>query len=246
MKKILLTSSIGTYQKIENKKIPIPIDNSNHIVDIIKESLSIQSQIVLIPSDPKDFQSNDENLHVIKQSFLMSNLPFQQITVMDDRNKLYMEDIQKADIIILGGGHLPTQNKWFKEIQLKEKLQNYKGLIIGQSAGSMNCAQTVYSCPELEEEVSDPNFKRWIDGLSLTNINIFPHYQLFKTLEIVGKNLINDFVMKDSFICPIYALNDGSFIEINKDQNIIYGECFKIWNGQIIKINDNQNKAPLT
>ena len=44
----------------------------------------------------------------------------------------------------------------------------------------MNCADTVYAGPELEGEAIDPLYERWITGLGLTDINIFPHFQSLK------------------------------------------------------------------
>ncbi len=56
------------------------------------------------------------------------------------------------DVILLGGGHVPTQNAFMERIGLKERLRKYEGLIIGWSAGSMNCAEIVYAAPKLEGE----------------------------------------------------------------------------------------------
>ena len=52
------------------------------------------------------------------------------------------------DVILLGGGHVPTQNKFFKEIRLREKIKDFDGIIIAISAGSMNSADIVYCQPE--------------------------------------------------------------------------------------------------
>ena len=48
-----------------------------------------------------------------------------------------------TDLIILAGGHVPTQNRYFQEINLKSLLKNYQGVILGISAGTMNSAETV-------------------------------------------------------------------------------------------------------
>ena len=56
----------------------------------------------------------------------------------------------------------------------------------------MNCADTVYAGPELEGEAIDPLYKRWITGLGLTDINIFPHFQSLKDDFLDGQRLIED------------------------------------------------------
>jgi len=44
------------------------------------------------------------------------------------------------DVVILAGGHAPTQNAFFHKIKLKELLKIFDGIVIGISAGTMNCA----------------------------------------------------------------------------------------------------------
>ena len=110
-------------------------------------------------------------------SFEMT-LPFKNYDFLCPSAKDRAEElIKKADFIFLCGGHLPTQNKFFNDIGLKELLKNTNALIVGGSAGSMNCADIVYCPPELEEEVLDENFNRYLKGLGLTNINILPHFE---------------------------------------------------------------------
>ena len=46
----------------------------------------------------------------------------------DTRNKEDAGRIPETDVIIIAGGHVPTRNAFMKEIGLKEKLENYKGL----------------------------------------------------------------------------------------------------------------------
>ncbi len=60
--------------------------------------------------------------------------------------------MENIDVIVLTGGHVPTQNKFIKQLRLRECLLNYNGIIVAWSAGSMNCADVVYAGPEFEEE----------------------------------------------------------------------------------------------
>ena len=92
---------------------------------------------------------------------------------------LSKEKLLNYDVILLAGGHVPTQNRYFKEIDLK-KIKDFQGIVIGIIAGSMNCAHTVYVQPGESGESLDPNFKRRILGLNLTKQNILPHYQMVK------------------------------------------------------------------
>jgi len=234
MKKIILTSSFGTNKKVDGKRYPCEMNNANNYVDILKSLLVTQDRLVLVSSNPNEYVINDDVRNVTEKSFNMSGFNFKEVIMLDKRNANDTENIIKnSDVVMLCGGHVPTQNNWFKEINLKQILSNYNGLIIGGSAGSMNCAKTVYCPPELEGEAINPNFNKWIDGLGLTDINIFPHYSDLLDEEIDGFKMIDDIVLKDSFQSPIYTLNDGSFIKIADEEIIIYGECYKIHNGII-------------
>lgn len=87
------------------------------------------------------------------------------------------ELVKESDLIILGGGHVPTQNKFFREIYLKKYLKEYEGVIVGVSAGSMNCAKTVYAMPELPGEYLDKKYQRYLPGLEHTKQWCIPtHY----------------------------------------------------------------------
>ena len=67
---------------------------------------------------------------------------------------------------------MPTANAFINELNLKELLKDYNGVIIGASGGAMNMADHVYCIPEVEGEHSDPNFNRYLNGLGLTDINV--------------------------------------------------------------------------
>ena len=136
------------------------------------------------------------------------------------------------DVIILAGGHVPTQNKFMQQLQLKERLKDYNGIIVAWSAGSMNCAENVYAGPELEGEAIDPDYERWIPGLGITKVNIFPHFQTLKNEYLDGLRLIEDITYADSMGHEILALNDGSYIMLEKGTEILYGEAYMIKDGQ--------------
>ena len=135
------------------------------------------------------------------------------------------------DVILLGGGHVPTQNAFMERIGLKERLRKYEGFIIGWSAGSMNCAEIVYAGPESEGEAIDPNYQRWISGLGLTKANILPHFQRLEGDILDGFRLIEDITYADSIGHEIVALNDGSYIVIDDGIETLYGEAYSIKDG---------------
>ena len=48
----------------------------------------------------------------------------------DYRYPLSKEKLLNYDVILLAGGHVPTQNHYFKEIDLKEKIKDFQGIVI--------------------------------------------------------------------------------------------------------------------
>lgn len=121
---------------------------------------------------------------------------------------------------------------------LAPKFSEYEqhGLIIAFSAGSMNCADIVYAQPELEGEATNPEYKRYLDGLHLTEINILPHFQAINELTIDGLRALEDISLPDSNIRPFYGLVDGSYIIIEINSATLYGEAYWICKGTITKI----------
>ncbi len=154
----------------------------------------------------------------------------------DERNKEIIERLPEMDVVILAGGHVPTQNTFFKTISLKEKLQGWNGLLIAWSAGAMNCAETVYAGPELPGEAIDPGFQRWISGLGITKINIFPHFEALKDDMLDGMRLIEDITYSDSMGHEIIALNNGSYIVVDNGKETLYGEAYSIKDGNLRQI----------
>ena len=137
---------------------------------------------------------------------------------------------------MLGGGHVPTENRFFELIRLREKLQTYEGIILGVSAGTMNSADVVYAQPELPGESVDPNYQRYLRGLGLTDIQVLPHYQMVKNFTLDGKRLFEDITYGDSYGNEFIALEDGSYIRIMNGETKLYGRAHRIAEGVLTTI----------
>jgi peptidase E len=157
--------------------------------------------------------------------------------ICDSRNG---EDIALAlnnyDFVILGGGHVPTENAFFRRVGLADSFRGFKGIVMGISAGTMNCARNVYAQPELPGEAADPYYERFIPGLGLTEYNILPHYNAVKNDVIDGLRLIEDIAFVDSKGRTFYALTDGSYLYQTEDHAEIRGEAYMIRDGSIEQI----------
>lgn len=243
---VILTSSLNLYDKDENgNRIAHEFSNENGILDLLKKETKKYDNFLFVASDEYNSDLTDIYAGVTIESFALT-LPFKNYDILDYRTKSKaIELIKNADLIYLSGGHLPTQNKFFNDINLKSLIKNSSAVIIGGSAGSMNCADKVYCPPELDGESLEKNFKRYLNGLGLTNINILPHYNDFCEFILDEKEYIKEIILPDSYKTKILAINDGSYIIIKDGKSTLFGEGYAIENGKIIKICENNQKLEL-
>ena len=233
---VILTSHLGGSYRENGKRIPAMLLEDNGLLEKLRSLWPDNARVLMICADPTDYTKNDIVLSCFTQAFPMSGLDYDSIEMCDDRNMESAADLSRKDVIILTGGHVPTQNRFFREISLKEKLNGYTGLVIAWSAGSMNCADPVYAGPELPGEAVDPAFQRWIPGLGLTKTNIFPHFNALKDDMLDGMRLIEDITFADSKTHEIIAINNGSYITIDQNGETLYGEAYSIKNGVMKQI----------
>lgn len=237
----IMASCLELYDKDEyGNRIPKNFGNENDILKNLKKYVKNYKNFLFVASDEFNVEATDKYTSATFGSFELT-LPFENYKVLDIRTEnIAGELLQEANLILLCGGHLPTQNKFFENINLREKIKDVDGFIIGISAGAMNMADEVYCIPEIEGESIDPTFKRKLNGLGLTNINILPHYDVFKDTILDDKRFIEEIVFPDSYDKVIYGLNNGSYI-LNDDKTYVYGEAYKIYNGKVSKINESGN-----
>lgn len=245
--KLFLTSSIGGSYKENGIRIPCALYGENNFLNLLREYWSINSKCLLLSSDPDNVEINNSFKEVFTEAFRISNLQLSKMDVCDRRNKNRLADIiYDYDVLLLAGGHVPTQNKFFNQIHLKELMKSYKGIIIGISAGTMNCADVVYAQPELDGEAIDPKYQRYLDGLHLTKINILPHFQDVKDLSVDGLRVLEDISLPDSKIRPFYGLVDGAFIFVDDNRSVLYGEAYWVKDGNVTKVCENDKSIQIS
>lgn len=239
MKTLIMSSSFrGFINDVNGNKIPCIIDNENGFLDTLKKYLTKRNCMVIISGNPQKIHTKDPN-EITRQYFALSGLAFNEYIYVNNSNKHNIKEyIEKADCINLFGGHLPTANAFINEINLKELIQNFDGVIIGGSGGAMNMADIVYCKPEAEGEFLDKKFNRYLKGLGLTNINIIPHYNYIKNKTLDGVKIIEDIIAPDTYNTPLIVLPDGSYI-VQKDKQILYGEAYLFKNGKLTNICKN-------
>ncbi len=232
-----LTSSPGGSYIEDGMRKPCELNRMNGFVETLKQYWKQNTKCLLISSDPQDTRMNDSMRETFRVSFSLSGLPLEKCDVLDWRNDdLSGEEIADYDVIILSGGHVPTQNAFFGKIRLKEKLKGFGGVVIGISAGTMNSADVVYAQPELQGEADNPEYQRFLKGLGITKLMILPHYKEIKEEVLDGKGVMEDITYPDSMGERFYALVDGSYIIVSKEETRLFGEAYLIEDGRLSKL----------
>ena len=233
---VYLTSS-PCVLKIENgRRTSVRVNEANGFIEALKNDWKDEAKCLMISSDPEAIGMNEGIKKEFTELFPVCGLKIKEFDVCDCRDKSGVDALGSYDVVFLSGGHVPTQNAFFREINLKEKISGFHGILIGISAGTMNCAEEVYAQPELEGESLDAEYQRFIEGLGITDLTILPHYQAIKDEVLDGKRVMEDITYPDSMGKRFYALTDGSYFLLKDGKTTLYGEGYLIGNGAVKKI----------
>lgn len=237
----ILSSLLGGSSKVNGARVPAPIFEANGLAELLREMWVRDARVLLVAADPQDRGKNDALRDCFRQALPMSGLSVSSVEVCDGRNPEIVGTLGQTDVLILTGGHVPTQNRFLKALGLRERLADFRGLLLAWSAGAMNCARHVYAGPELEGEAVDPGYERWLEGLGITGLNLFPHYQALRDTTLDGLRMMEDITLPDSLGHEFIALNDGSFVLIDGPRETLYGQAYRIRDGEVSRLcGDNE------
>lgn len=209
----------------------------NGFVEELRKALPEPCSALFVCSDPDQPSLTYGFAEDMRDSFAEIGVTLTDVTVLERENQDQCEELTaSAQLIILCGGHVPTQNRFFQEISLREKLQGWDGVLMGVSAGSMNAADLVYAQPEEPGEAIDPEYQRFLPGLGLTQYNIIPHYNQDKDWLLDGMRLYEDITYADSMGHKFYVLVDGSYILGRDGREELRGEAYLIENGVLTQL----------
>ena len=203
------------------------LNPENHFIENLRQALPPLPRALFVASDPEQHELTCSFGMDTTIAFAQAGITFSAYQVLDGTNAEDAEGlVAGSDFIILAGGHVPTENAFFREIGLRALLEGFEGTVMGISAGSMNLADEVYVQPEEEGEGIDPDFERFAPGLGLTDVNILPHYQKVKDNILDGLRLFEDITYADSQGNAFFALPDGSYFYQNEESLLLFGEAY--------------------
>lgn len=213
----------------------ITMNPANGFIEKLKNQLPQRPlNVLFISSSADDFEKNDKFSGFEKITFEDAGFTFATYNILDGRTASKTEEwLSCADLVILAGGHVPTQNAFFSEIRLKELIGRFGGVVVGISAGTMNAAETVYAIPEAEGEAVSKEYKKFIPGLGITKIMVIPHYNTIKDDVLDGMRLFEDIAYPDSRGQEFYVLTDGSYIYGHDGIEELCGEAYLLRDGKM-------------
>ena len=222
------------------------LNPANGLVDTLHRVLPNPCNALFVCSDGDDPDFTDRIAWESKEIFETEGFEFTSYEVLDRRNGDQADElVHNADFIILAGGHVPTQNRFFRDVSLREIMADYDGIVFGISAGSMNSADNVYAQPELQGEAADPHYRRYLPGLNITKTMILPHYQMVKDKVIDGQHLFQHIAKTDSMGRCFYAMVDGTYVFGENGVEELRGEAYRIQDGLLEQISEEGDRIQL-
>ena len=208
------------------------LNPANGFAQRLRDCLPDLCRVLYVCSDPDHPEETDFYAGEMRFSLEEAGIRLRAFTVLDRRKqRRALSLVRRADLIILAGGHVPTQNRFFREIGLKRLLRRFDGVLVGISAGTMNCAETVYAQPEEEGEALDPDYRRFLPGLGLTKRMILPHFQMICDQVLDGLRVIEDIAFPDSFGREILIFPDGTYLRVRDGREEVCGEAWRLADG---------------
>lgn len=202
--------------------------------------------VLLISADPAAFQRNDSVAEELRQAFSAGGFAAESVAVCDRRDESGVRRLADFDVLILSGGHVPTQNGYLKELGLERELAGFDGLVLAWSAGSMNCGETVYALPEREGEGVDPGYRRFLTGLGLTRQILIPHFSDLQNEVVDGMRTIREMAYPDSMGRTFLCVDDGGYILVESGAETLYGEASLLRDGTLTRICREGESLPLS
>ena len=210
------------------------LNPANGFLDALQHALPKRTDALFICADPNRPAYTDHIAGDMRLALEHEGYCFSDFRILDGRNEADAAGlVQNAGLIILAGGHVPTQNAFFQKIGLKGCMNAFDGVLIGISAGTMNCADPVYAQPEEEGEAVSPHYRRWLPGLGVASTMLLPHYQMVKDSFVDGLKLFDEITLPDSMGRTFYAIPDGSYLLGRNGREILFGEAHRIRDGRM-------------
>lgn len=219
---------------------------------MIKPELKDTNSIVYIVGSPKKPKKIEkaENVHKknFDESLTRNGITFENSYIIkpDTNPELAKKWIDESSFLMLMGGDPFDQKEMCENLGIIDNIKNYKGIMMGFSAGAMLMSKYMIITP-CSEEYPDFHIE---EGLNFDNISIYPHNNTSSEeypdiLDIGGEIYKKEDLIKVAkeygkfYLIQDYPREDGLFdISIIKANNGII-EFYTENNGKIWEVTDD-------
>lgn len=218
MKKTLLFSNIvGDVTANHN----VDLRFYNHMSDNLLKNIEDNYKLVFINAPGLGGEEN--YLKNIIKCFNNIGIEFAEIFDLEFDSKLdeledFIDDENKIVYFLMGGNPL-TQIDIINKFNLNERIRNHNGLVIGFCAGAINLSK--YSIITTDDDFDEIQSYK---GIERVNIIVEPHYNVIDNQN--RNEELKNFAIK--YNQKIYAIPDDSFIVVEEDNIIEYGNIYYI------------------
>ncbi|MCF0105640.1 MAG: Type 1 glutamine amidotransferase-like domain-containing protein, partial [Holdemanella sp.] len=167
----------------------------------------------------------DEYEDIVKEfvNYGISRRNIRLLNYFTDSNRKCRSMIYNADILFLTGGYPDRFLYRIDKKNIRKSIQNFKGIVMGTSAGAMIQFDKYHVTPEEEGQEYE-----YHDGLGLlSGFDIEVHYE---DTYLHLSSLITDLKMHD---IPIFALPNNGGMIVDGDDYMLLGDAFEIGKGDI-------------
>ena len=192
---------------------------------MFKAELENTKSIVYIPGEPEKLdKSKEKYIPLFTNYFKNVGIEFDKINLITP--DLSSEDaknmIKTADFVMLMGGDPFKQKELCESLGILEELKEYRGILLGFSAGAMLMSKYIIITP-CSDEYPDFHIE---EGLNLDGISIYPHNntssEIYPDTLVAGEETYQkeDLIQVAKKYGNFYLLQDnGSDISIIKSCN---------------------------
>lgn len=194
-----------------------------------KRYLKDCSNIVFIPGGMGKNDKTDRYVNTDVQWFKEIGVNIKKVEILDlgMDTEVIKNAIDSADILFLMGGDTLQQFDFISRLNIAEKIKNFKGAVVGVSAGAINLGKISVCSKDIEDGVEET---KMYNGIGRINFTFEPHF------EISNKKLLEEELYPISKELKIYGLTNDAGI-------IIYGDSkLETIKGKLYVINKNKTE----
>lgn len=198
----------------------------NEIAQELRKDLLKKERLVFLASNSCDGDTTDIYAEKYNKMFAEIGVDFEKYQVIDsriDKNEMKAR-IKNASAIFLMGGMTGIQYKFIKENDLDAELKNYKGCVLGLSAGAINLGNNAICTKSSGHEQVEI-----YSGINLVDISVEPHF------AINNKSSLEE-LMLISTKYDVYAICDEAAIICRSNTKTFIGDIYFLSQNEVKKV----------